>query len=131
MKVAFVIPWYGNIPGGAESECRETVLHLADSGVEVEVLTTCVKEFLSDWSDNFYKEGMYHEDGILVRRFPVRKRNTALFNEINFNCGAGVFQAHSGVISSYFSSYSGCCRYPYISAGINIIYAYEGAGTGT
>lgn len=84
MKVAFVIPWYGDIPGGAESTCRETALHLARSGVDVEILTTCVKEFLSDWSTNYYREGVYHEDGIVVRRFPVRKRETKQFDEINF-----------------------------------------------
>lgn len=84
MKVAFVIPWYGDIPGGAESTCRETALRLARSGVDVEILTTCVKEFLSDWSTNYYREGVYHEDGIVVRRFPVRKRETKQFDEINF-----------------------------------------------
>jgi len=84
MKVAFVIPWYGDIPGGAESVCRETALHLANAGVEVEILTTCVKEFLSDWNVNYHREGVYHEDGIVVRRFSVRKRDTKRFDEINF-----------------------------------------------
>jgi glycosyltransferase involved in cell wall biosynthesis len=84
MKVAFVIPWYGNIPGGAESECRTTAEHLAARGVEVEILTTCVKEFLSDWNTNHYPEGIYHEGGLMVRRFPVRKRNTRKFDRINY-----------------------------------------------
>lgn len=84
MKVAFVIPWYGGIPGGAESTCRETALHLARSGLDVEILTTCVKEFLSDWNTNYYKEGVYHEDGIVVRRFAVKKRDTRQFDKINF-----------------------------------------------
>lgn len=84
MRVAFVIPWYGDIPGGAESVCRETASHLANTGVEVEVLTTCVKEFLSDWSTNYYREGVYHEDGVVVRRFPVRKRDTRRFDAVNF-----------------------------------------------
>ena len=29
MKIAFVIPWYGDIPGGAENECKRTVENLA------------------------------------------------------------------------------------------------------
>jgi glycosyltransferase involved in cell wall biosynthesis len=84
MKVAFVIPWYGDIPGGAEAACRNIALHLAGAGIEVEVLTTCVKEFLSDWNTNYYGEGIYHEDGIVVRRFPVRNRDTKRFDAINF-----------------------------------------------
>lgn len=83
MKVAFVVPWYGDIPGGAEAVCRDTALHLAGAGVEVEVLTTCVKEFLSDWNADFYEEGVYLEDGIVVRRFQVRKRDTKKFDAVN------------------------------------------------
>jgi len=59
MKIAFVIPWYGDIPGGAENECKRTVENLARRDVDVEVLTTCVKEFLSDWNTDYYKEGIY------------------------------------------------------------------------
>jgi glycosyltransferase involved in cell wall biosynthesis len=84
MKIAFVIPWYGNIPGGAENECKRTVENLARRGVDVEVLTTCVKEFLSDWSTDYYKEGLYEVNGVVVRRFKVRKRNTKRFDRINY-----------------------------------------------
>lgn len=84
MKLAFVTPWYGNIPGGAESECRRTVENLKKHGVEVEILTTCVKEFLSDWSTNFYKEGTYDLNGVTIRRFMVRKRDTVRFDKINY-----------------------------------------------
>ena len=83
MKIAFVIPWYGNIPGGAENECKSTAENLAHHGVEVEILTTCVKEFLSDWNTDYYSEGTYTVDGIMVRRFSVRKRNTSKFGLIN------------------------------------------------
>lgn len=84
MKLAFVTPWYGNIPGGAESECRRTVENLKKHGVEVEILTTCVKEFLSDWSTNFYKEGTYDLNGVIIRRFMVHKRDTVRFDKINY-----------------------------------------------
>jgi len=85
MKIAFVIPWYGeNIPGGAETECRTTAENLQKAGIEVEILTTCVKEFLSDWNTDYHKEGVYQVNQIPVRRFSVRKRNTALFDSINY-----------------------------------------------
>lgn len=83
-KIGIVTPWFGmNIPGGAEAETRELALHLVRAGVELEILTTCVKEFLSDWSMDFYKEGLTEEQGISVRRFQVRKRDTAKFDAVN------------------------------------------------
>lgn len=84
MKVAFVIPWYGDIPGGAETECRQTAENLQKSGVDVEILTTCVKQFLSDWNTDHFTEGTYKENRITVRRFSVRKRDTKKFDEVNF-----------------------------------------------
>lgn len=83
-KIAFVTPWYGEaIPGGAEMELRELSKHLQASGVEVEILTTCVKDFNSDWSKNFHKEGCEKEGGVWVRRFQVRKRNEKNFHVVN------------------------------------------------
>ena len=83
-KLAFVAPWYGDdIPGGAEMEVRELVKDLRKHEIELEVLTTCVKEFLSDWNHNHYKAGNYEEDGIKVKRFKVQKRNTKAFDKIN------------------------------------------------
>ena len=84
-KIGFVIPWYADgIPGGAEMELREVASHLHYAGIPVEILTTCVKEFGADWSENYYKEG---EDstanGITIRRFKVRKRDTAAFDAVN------------------------------------------------
>jgi len=85
MKIAFVIPWYGeNIPGGAEAECRGTAENLQKAGIEVEILTTCVKEFSSNWNTDYYNEGTYQVNHIPVRRFSVRKRDTALFDSINY-----------------------------------------------
>jgi len=85
MKIAFIIPWYGeNIPGGAETECRTTAENLQKAGIEVEILTTCAKEFSSDWNTDFYEEGMFQVNNITVRRFSVRKRDTALFDRINY-----------------------------------------------
>ncbi len=84
MKLAFVIPWFGlDIPGGAEAECLNTASHLHDAGVPVEVLTTCIKEFRSDWSVNYHPRGTDTIRGITVRRFPVEQRDAEAFNQIN------------------------------------------------
>ncbi|HEY3130474.1 MAG TPA: glycosyltransferase family 4 protein [Acidobacteriota bacterium] len=83
-KLAFVIPWYGpEIPGGAENLCREWAEHLAEAGFEVEVLTTTIKEFQSNWNESYHKPGEYPENGVLVRRFPLRRGDHSAFNYIN------------------------------------------------
>lgn len=83
-KIGFVIPWYGeNIPGGAEMEVREVTAHLQKAGMEVEILTTCVKEFTADWNENYYAVGTAVVDDITVRRFPVRRRDTEAFDRVN------------------------------------------------
>lgn len=83
-KIGFVIPWYyENIKGGAEQELRGLVKHLHDAGIDVEIITTCVKEFASDWTDNYFKEGVERIDGVVVRRFKVRKGNMKEFHKVN------------------------------------------------
>lgn len=84
-KIGFVVPWYDeNIPGGAEMEAREVSSHLHAAGAEVEILTTCVKEFSSDWSVNYHKPGeSISSNGIKVKRFKVKKRDTAAFDAVN------------------------------------------------
>lgn len=84
-KIGFVIPWYHKeIPGGAEMELRGTVTHLHKSGFEVEIITTCVKDFNSDWTENYFKPGIEDCDGIPIRRFKVRKGNMEAFHKINY-----------------------------------------------
>lgn len=83
-KIGFVIPWYAeNIPGGAEMETREVTKHLKAAGLDVEILTTCVKEFGSDWNKNFYPEGEEIVHNVPVKRFKVRKRDTRAFGAVN------------------------------------------------
>lgn len=85
MKIAFVIPWYGkDIAGGAESECRKTALHLKKAGINVGILTTCVRDSYSNWNENYHKEGEEIIEGMIVRRFKVRKRDTKRFDAINY-----------------------------------------------
>lgn len=84
-KLAFVIPWYGlDIPGGSEAACRNIAERMAARGMEVEVLTTCVRQFASDWSENYYPEGMEELNHVKVRRFKATKRNASLFDKINY-----------------------------------------------
>lgn len=84
-KLGFVVPWYGeNIPGGAESLLRELTGHLFAHGIELEILTTCIEKFASDWSKNFYKPGVVTDSrGITVRRFKADKRNAQQFDAVN------------------------------------------------
>lgn len=84
-KIGFVIPWYADgIPGGAEMELREVAGHLHSAGVRLEILTTCVKEFGSDWSVNYYKDGDDSTaNGITIKRFKVKKRDTEAFDAVN------------------------------------------------
>ena len=59
-KIGFVISWYGDdIAGGAENMLRDLTTELHRKNIPVEILTTCAKEFRSDWNKNFYKEGVY------------------------------------------------------------------------
>lgn len=89
-KIAFVIPWYGEgIPGGAEMELREVAGHLQKAGVEVEVLTTCVKDFTADWNQNYYAAGVAMVYDVPTRRFPVRKRDTATLDQHQCPVDAG------------------------------------------
>ncbi|MBI5902956.1 MAG: glycosyltransferase family 4 protein [Deltaproteobacteria bacterium] len=85
LRLAFVIPWYdSDIPGGAENGCRNIAAHLLDFGFDVEILTTCVKDFFSNWNNNFHKEGVGAVDGVTVRRFMVKGRDTAGFDRVNY-----------------------------------------------
>lgn len=89
--VAFVTPWYGAAAtGGAETAARETAEHLAADGVTVEVLTTCVPDFRSDWSRNTLPAGAKAENGVLVRRFPAARRDRDAFDAVNRKLMAGL-----------------------------------------
>ncbi|MCU0507110.1 MAG: glycosyltransferase family 4 protein [Anaerolineae bacterium] len=89
-KTAFVTPWYGAAAtGGAETAARETAERLAADGLPVEVLTTRVPDFRSDWSRNVLPAGPDTENGVLVRRFAVGKRDRAAFDAANLKLMAG------------------------------------------
>lgn len=90
-KIAFVIPWFGeNIPGGAEMETREVTKHLVAVGMDIEIITTCVKEFTADWNINYYPEGNEIISGVPVKRFKVSERNADAFNAVNIKLMRGM-----------------------------------------
>ena len=89
-KIGFVTPWYGEkITGGAEAELRGLVHHMRDAGVDLEVISTCVESFPSDWNVDYHSPGLTEEAGIPVRRFPVRKRDTRAFDAVNLKLMTG------------------------------------------
>ena len=91
-KIGFVAPWYGEkIPGGAEMELRGLVHHLKDVGVEVEVLTTCVKDFMSNWNENYYKEKDYKKDIAYAKQIAKEALDLPLYgtllpSEVEYIC---------------------------------------------
>lgn len=84
MKIAFVTPWYGqHVSGGMETITRQLVTRLHQAGFDIEVLTTCIRDFHADWSTNFYRPGLDSFQGVPVRRFAVQKRDKAAFDRVN------------------------------------------------
>lgn len=84
MKLAFVLPWYGeDIRGGAEIAARGYLERLAQRGWDVEVLTTCLHDFHSDWSSNERPAGVETVRGVPVRRFQVARRDADEFARLN------------------------------------------------
>ena len=85
MKIAFVTPWYGpHATGGMETITRQIVSHLHNAGFDVEVLTTCIRDFQADWATNFYRPGLDRHEDVPLRRFAVQKRDKAAFDRVNF-----------------------------------------------
>ncbi|MGH9341202.1 MAG: glycosyltransferase family 4 protein [Acidobacteriota bacterium] len=90
-KLAFVIPWHGpEIPGGAENLCRNWAHHLAEAGKQVEILTTTIKEFQSNWNIAHYRPGIYGDGSVTVRRFALRPGDHHAFNLVNRKLLAGL-----------------------------------------
>lgn len=84
MKIAFVTPWYGpDIPGGMEWLARRTAAQLLAAGYEVEILTTCIRDFFADWGRNYHSPGATIEAGMTVRRFRVGARDALAFEQVN------------------------------------------------
>ena len=82
-KIIFVTPWYGkDATGGAEMQCKTLAEHLKGAGSDVEIFTTCSRQFNSGWTNDL-KPGRHNEEGISVHRFKVDGRDPKLFGYIN------------------------------------------------
>ena len=82
--VAIVISWFGReLKGGAEQLAWQVATRLAERGHRVEVLTTCCRSFLEDWSQNHLSPGEEVDEGVLIRRFPVDRRDSEAFVAAN------------------------------------------------
>ena len=73
MKILYLVQRYGEeIVGGSESACREFAEHLVGLGHEVEVLTSCARDYV-EWA-NYYPPGTEAINGVRVHRLHVRKK---------------------------------------------------------
>ncbi|WP_084185157.1 glycosyltransferase family 4 protein [Desulfonatronum thiodismutans] len=82
--IAIVIPWFGkDLKGGAEQQAWQMATRLAARGHGVEVLTTCGRSFQDHWAENHYPEGVSREDGLVIRRFALRRSSFHDFNALN------------------------------------------------
>ena len=93
MRIAFVPAWFGpEIPGGSEQVCRELATRCAAAGDEIEVLTTCIRDFHANWGKNHHSPGVTRELDLPVRRFAVKWRppwRVRAFDRVNANLMAG------------------------------------------
>ncbi len=82
--VAIVIAWFGrDLKGGAEQLAYQVATRLAARGHLIEVLTTCSRSFLDDWGVNHLRPGKERDTGVVIRRFPVDRRDSAAFVAAN------------------------------------------------
>ncbi len=71
MKTLFVVQRYGtHVAGGSEQCCRLFAEHLAARGHEVEVATSCARNY-TDWANEF-PAGEERINGVRVHRHPRR-----------------------------------------------------------
>ena len=84
MKIAFVAPFFGEkAAGGAEFAARSVALHLADSGIEVEILTTCLQDLPHGLTNNIHPTGTSKDGKLTIRRFKAETPDMTPFGELN------------------------------------------------
>ena len=84
MKIAFVAPFFGEkAAGGAEFAARSVALHLADSGIEVEILTTCLQDLPHGLTNDIHPVGISQDENLTIRRFKAETPDMALFGDLN------------------------------------------------
>jgi glycosyltransferase involved in cell wall biosynthesis len=84
VKVAFVCPFFGpEASGGAEFAARSLAMHLAGSGIEIDVLTTCLLDLPHGITRNHHAPGVSSDGPLTVRRFPVESPDMRHFEVLN------------------------------------------------
>lgn len=84
MRIAFVAPFFGeNASGGAEFAARSVAIHLAQTGIEVDVLTTCLQDLPHGLTNNIHSPGMYQDNELTVHRFKAEVPDMTPFGELN------------------------------------------------
>ncbi|MBF0496084.1 MAG: glycosyltransferase [Deltaproteobacteria bacterium] len=97
--IGIVIPWFGSdLKGGASQQAWQVASRLAERGHSIEAITTCCREFSSDWAKNHYRPGNHKEGNVIVRRFPVDHRDHGRFSRVNAHMlGLSAAQLKPGV----------------------------------
>lgn len=83
MRLLYVAQRYGpDVPGGAELHCRQFATRMAARGHDVEVVTTCARDYVT-WA-NVYEPGTADLDGVTVHRLATaHPRDLRLFGPLN------------------------------------------------
>jgi glycosyltransferase involved in cell wall biosynthesis len=84
LRIAFVCPFFGeDAAGGAEFAARSIALHLAESGVDVDILTTCLKDLPHGITNNVHAPGTTKTGPLTIRRFKAEAPDMTPFSELN------------------------------------------------
>ncbi len=84
MRVAFVCPFFGkHAAGGAEFAARSVAQHLAESGIAVDILTTCLRDLPHGLTNNMHPPGVSQDGPLTVRRFKAETPIMAPFDVLN------------------------------------------------
>jgi glycosyltransferase involved in cell wall biosynthesis len=79
-----VCPFFGEAAaGGAEFAARSVALHLAASGIEVDVLTTCLLDLPHGLTRNIHPPGISKDGPLTIRRFQADAPDMTPFSELN------------------------------------------------
>lgn len=82
MRLLMVVQRYGaDVFGGAEAYARQLATRLAARGNEVDVLTSCARDYVS-WA-NHYAEGTEIIEGVSVHRLPTAIERTRLAADLD------------------------------------------------